>query len=686
MASRDVRLSMTSEILYRIKNVKIYGKQALWSRKLDECRSEELKTLGPIAWLTAAMNVLMRSTPMLISIAAFGALVLRSKSLTSNNAFPALLMFGLLVQPLSLIPTVTSAWTNCMVSYSRLREFFHAPELHKGSPRESPVMDMHETSVSMKSVTFRWPGTASSFISNTSISFPAGKLIAITGPLGSGKSTLLQLMMGLLEPKNGEVKTSGKFAYVPQNAWLLSGTMRENIILENSFNQKLYDKAVMACALDVDFKTLPNGDFTVVGSLGAACSGGQKARISLARAVYSQAQIIFLDDPLAAVDAKVKNHLISEVLGPNGIWKDSLRIVTGNSSEVSRIADELYDLSGGVLKKAISGSSPDDNLIDLELLATPVCMNQTSTIGSTVVLNFPSDPEALTEDTFKIMITKTTSATTTLAEVDLETADLKSLIPATNNQTSSRGVVHELYWRWLNLAGIWSWFLVLVGIALANGSNVASVYVLKLMTDPDSLQTPLYIGLYCICGLLQGLLICGWLMVAWYLCSLPTSYKAHSQLSIGIFRSPMYFFDATPIGHILNHFTNDLSRMDSALYGAWLGVMNSAVRILAAVLVLIYSSPVSLCYILPLLFACWVLQRQYIRICLQLKHLETNSRSPLLNNLQEIQSGAATIRIYGCDKIFRQKNVVAIKQNIEAYFCLFCLELWLTMRLEFFSS
>ncbi|KAH6714636.1 P-loop containing nucleoside triphosphate hydrolase protein [Leptodontidium sp. MPI-SDFR-AT-0119] len=682
MIAKDARISLTSVILHRIKTVKLYGQQSIWAGKLDSLRTEELRTMGPMAWLTAAMNVLMRSIPMMISIAAFGTVLARSGSLSSEKTFPALLMFGLLVQPLALIPMVAATWTNCMVSYSRLQDFLSLDELAYQSSSGSMFCKWNHAGISLDHVTFGWPDAASKVLSGTTLSLTHGKLVTITGPTGSGKSTVLHIKMGMVQPQEGSVSIRGTIAYVPQNAWLLSGTIRDNIVLHHGFDFYWYSKVIEACALDIDFKLLPNGDSTQVGSIGASLSGGQKARISLARAAYSKAQVIFFDDPLAAVDNNVRAHLIERVLGPRGILNDRLRVITTSSSQLEGIADVDFALSGGKLV--------DSRPSRLEVLATSKFRGAISELNFEHLEGVSPMPTVVsgTKQGFSSPGRSKASLATSVKILDNDTGAVEqsTVAQTTEEEVSQLRVSNNVYWRWLDSAGVWRWSLVLLGVGLAHGANVASVYVLRLMADLESAGALLYMGLYCLCEALQSILIGVWLMVAWYLCELPTSYNLHSHLVKGTLGSPMFYFDNTPIGQIINRFTNDLLRMDTALYGAWLGILNSAVRILTAIAILVVMSPISLLYIVPLLLICWRIQHQYISVCLQLKRLETSSRSPLLNNLQQIQTGAATVRAFSCADLFRTKHLLAIERNIEASFSLFCLELWLTMRLEFFST
>lgn len=124
--------------------------------------------------------------------------------------------------------------------------------------------------------------------------------------------------MSELPVTDGDVIVQGDLSYAAQEPWLFTGTVRNNILFGEEFDRKRYQNVTKCCALMTDFEQLENGDKTIVGERGASLSGGQRARISLARAIYKPANIYLLDDPLSAVDAHVGRHLFDEVIGPKG--------------------------------------------------------------------------------------------------------------------------------------------------------------------------------------------------------------------------------------------------------------------------------------------------------------------------------------------------------------------------------
>lgn len=152
------------------------------------------------------------------------------------------------------------------------------------------------------------------------------RFFKVLGKVGSGKSSLISGLLGEMHKLNpkGKVSINGSTAYVPQQAWIQNATLRNNILFHGEYDQELYEHIIEACALKPDLAIMPAGDATEIGEKGINLSGGQKQRISLARALYSRADIYMLDDPLSAVDSHVGKHIFDQVIGPKGFLKDKV--------------------------------------------------------------------------------------------------------------------------------------------------------------------------------------------------------------------------------------------------------------------------------------------------------------------------------------------------------------------------
>ena len=179
---------------------------------------------------------------------------------------------------------------------------------------------------------------------------PSKSLTVITGPVGSGKSTLLSAIAGETSNASGTIDYQGSVSYLPQTAWVFSGTIKENILFGQPFEESKYERIIDVCALKEDFELLPDGDQTVVGERGEVLSGGQQARVSLARAVYAEGDIYLLDDPLSAVDFKVGQHIFNKCI--KDLLGDKVVVFASHQQQHMENADQVIVLyKGRVLDK-----------------------------------------------------------------------------------------------------------------------------------------------------------------------------------------------------------------------------------------------------------------------------------------------------------------------------------------------
>ena len=351
MRNKDARTRLMTEILNNMKSIKLYAWTTAFINRLNYIRNDqELKTLRKIGATQAFANFTWSTTPFLVSCSTFGVFVLtQNKPLTTDIVFPALTLFNLLTFPLAVLPMVITSIVEASVAVGRITSYLLAEELQDDAViREGPVEEMSEESVRVRDATFTW-NKAEERRALHDINFSArkGELSCIVGRVGAGKSSLLQAMLGDLWKIKGEVVLRGTTAYVPQSSWIMNASVKENIVFGHRWDPQFYDMTVKACALLDDFASLPDGDQTEVGERGISLSGGQKARLTLARAVYARADVYLLDDCLSAVDQHVGRHLIDNVLGPKGLLAGKTRILATNSIPVLMEADMIVLLRDG---------------------------------------------------------------------------------------------------------------------------------------------------------------------------------------------------------------------------------------------------------------------------------------------------------------------------------------------------
>lgn len=245
----------------------------------------------------------------------------------------------------------------------RIETFLELPDLNKskhqddnenvidkGAPLHNVVSadtTRKSTQVSLKNVTCNWNGDSSPCIDNVSLDLKENDLVLVTGPVGCGKTSLLSTILQELPVKEGEITVSGKTIYVPQKPWVFSGTVRDNITFGHKYNQNKFLTVIKACELENDINSFSHGDQTVIGERGVLLSGGQRARVGLARALYADGDVYLLDDPLSAVDAKVGRHIFLECIC--SYLRNKTRVLVTHQLQYLKGADHVVLMDKGAV-------------------------------------------------------------------------------------------------------------------------------------------------------------------------------------------------------------------------------------------------------------------------------------------------------------------------------------------------
>lgn len=235
-----------------------------------------------------------------------------------------------------------------VIAVRRLNKFMNAEELDPNNVTNNPS----ENALEINDGLFSW-GEEQPTLKNINISVKKGSLTAVVGPVGAGKSSLISALLGEMEKNRGSVNVDGTIAYVPQQAWIQNATLQDNITFGKPYNRRFYQEVVSACALTADFAMLPGGDQTEIGEKGINLSGGQKQRVSLARAVYSRADIYIFDDPLSAVDSHVGTHIFENVMSNDtGMLKGKTRFLVTHAVSFLPRVDEIFVMVNGEISES----------------------------------------------------------------------------------------------------------------------------------------------------------------------------------------------------------------------------------------------------------------------------------------------------------------------------------------------
>ena len=475
---------------------------------------------------------------------------------------------------------------------------------------------------------------------------------------------------------------------------------------------------------------------TEVGERGISLSGGQKARLSLARAVYARADVYLLDDILSAVDQHVGRHLIDNILGSKGLLKGKTKILATNAINVLKEADYIYLLRDrtilekgtyqqlmamrGEVANVIKSSSKEEE-DESEGDKSPSIEGMESDDSTTVVasaIHDELDPEEAEEaeearqlvgglapirpgpganghatarkTSFNSL--RRASTASFKGPMGAVTDEEQGLKTKQNLESSEQGKVkwsvYTSYAKESNLIAVGIYFAALLA---AQAAQIGGSFWLKRWSEINERlgknpQVGKYIGVYFAFGIGGAALVVIQTLLLWIFCSIEASRKLHDRMAFAIFRSPMSFFETTPVGRILNRFSSDIYRVDEVIARTFNMLFVNTGRAAFILGVIAFSTPIFMVMVVPLGIVYVIYQKYYLRTSRELKRLDSVSRSPIYAHFQESLGGVSTIRAYRQQARFALENEWRMDANLRAYFPSVSANRWLAVRLEFIGS
>lgn len=654
MTCADKRVQAVNELVNGCQIVKMYNWEKPMEERVKSLRQNELASILRASRLRAINMGLYFSSLPLISLATFGGYWLMNHQLKPVDIFTALTFFGLIRVPVTnYLPVAIERYAEMKAASKRIDAFMRLTKIQEqvGSKTE-----IGTNVISMNNASFSW--TEKTCLANLTISIEAGSLIGIVGPVGAGKSSLLSAILGEMTRVSGESRVFGSFAYAAQIPWIFADTIRANILLGKPFDEERYERIIRACCLDVDLLNFGEaGDLTVVGEKGVNISGGQKARIALARALYLDADIYLFDDPLAAVDAEVARRIYDRCIGPNGLIREKTRLlVTHQTHFLVESANQIIFLK--------------DGRIDREGQ-----LEQHKDIQSTTTT---ADEETAKDEAIQPLLVDLSKATT----------DNKSIIVS---ETAATGAVTWSVWYKLFSSTPISWFgflLLILIMLIAEGIYDVSNRWLSLWSaksiEAQRSTTEMYVYL----GLTLGTLIIALIRAQYYFyLILSGSNHLHNKMLNGLTYTSLRFFESNPSGRILNRASKDQQVIDELLPMTLFDALQCLLMTIGSLVIIGIVNPWVLLILVPLLPAFWWLRRFYLRSSRQIKRLESMTRSPVYALFSSsLNGGLPTIRAFNVQEDFIQLFINRVDTNSRSFFILIAAVRWFGLRLDLMTS
>ena len=680
----DDRMKLVNEMVSGIRIIKAYAWEAPFIKNLTDTRNKEIKFIRHHAYLfSLGVNAFFLQVPFVIQISALTAYYLLGGVMEPGVVFTALQLFGLFQTVLIQFPNGVNQLVTTIVALRRIGAYLELNEIEidekdtiqltdddvAGSGPGSELIALDDCEFSWGTVIDDNTGATdeqmrerSIVLTNVSLVVRRGERIAVFGAVGEGKTSLLLATLGELEKVSGTMHVQGSVAYAAQSPWIVNASIRDNIVFGKEYNERRYRKAVLASSLLADMKQLPSGDMTMIGERGINLSGGQKARVSLARAVYADASIVLLDDPLAAVDAHVGKHIMDHCIMSDLLDDKAVLVVTNKVSTLRRfdrvlvvrngsiVADGPYDklLAQGVELTAIQEDSADDR----------------KSLDAKRKLDFEQGEEYFDEADAN-------------REDDVLYEDEEKQIGAVKFSV----YVYYVAAVGFCLAGIAQLFNVTFLLAPLGAQYILSFWTNEVVCDlafagnfslSASCGEPLgedtwfilYVSTFGI-----GFIICAIAAVLLAEARVVAVRRLHARLVDSVFAAPISFYDTTPVGRVLNRFSKDINIIDTQL---------SLLIVFATVIAMyIFTSFVGIIlgtrglFIVVLIPVLWIYRKIYSlsrRGAIRLQRLEATTRSPIYSRFSELLNGLSTVRAYNQTDRFRIANEDALRANVLPYF------------------
>uniref|UniRef100_A0A8C3I4M5 ABC-type glutathione-S-conjugate transporter n=1 Tax=Chrysemys picta bellii TaxID=8478 RepID=A0A8C3I4M5_CHRPI len=657
MNHKDNRARLIHAILSDIKIIKLYGWEKAFMEKVLGIRKQELQALKSSQILFSLSLSSFHSSTFLIAFAMFAVYTLVDEQhvLDAQKAFVSLTLINILNTAHSFLPYSINAaiQVSCRLCSHLLGHYFL---LH------STV----QNGITVRNGTFSWCRGSSPCIKRINLTVPQGCLLVVVGQVGAGKSSLLSALLGELQKLDGYVAIKGTVAYVPQQDWIQNASVEENIIFGEEMDESWYNRVIDACALQPDLESFPAGSKSEIGEKGINISGGQKQRVSLARAVYKKAAVYLLDDPLSAVDAQVGQHIFEHVIGPNGLLKDRTRVLVTHAINVLPQVDNIVLMVDGEISE--TGSYQ-------ELL-----QRNGAFADFLHSYNNAEEKEGDLQDGAKAINQDCTAATVP--------KDAGRLTEGEKVQTSRVSI--SIYLDYLRTTGPLICLYIVFLFVCQQAASFCRGYWLSMWADDPvhnrtQQHTELRVGVFGVLGVLQAIGKFG-STAAVLLGGVIASHKLFQQLLENVARSPMMFFEQTPIGNLLNRFSKETDAIDSVIPDKLKSLLGFLFSLLEIYIVVIVATPIAVVAIMPLTVLYAVFQNFYVATSCQLRRLEAASRSPIYSHISETFQGSSVIRAYKEQPRFILQNDSRVDENQRTCFPGVVADRWLATNLEFLGN
>lgn len=704
MSAKDARGKLIAETFSNIRFIKISGLEEFFIYRIVRAKIEELKWIRKDFLRLSISITLNNGGPLLFIMVLFSVIFWRDGHTDIPTIFTLLEIFNLIKSNFSDFPYMIMFILDLAVSSRRISFILESEEISKEHIREQPSTEC-SIAIKISKGNFYWedkqlsrkyrrdkekntgsPNLKSSarnqdnnsledsllsvdvedrdislILKDIEFEVAKGSCIAIIGEIGAGKSTLLSAILGdTYSHPESKIDVIGEIAYVPQTPWIESKSLRENISFSNTVDEQRLKEVIKCCCLDKDVEELPDKEYSILGDKGVNLSGGQRMRVSIARALYSQRDIYLFDDPLSALDVQVGAEVLE-----NGIFKylaGKTRVVITHSLTHLERYEAVYILSSGMLSlyNPLSKAIPNrDGCED------PIPLKESDIIE----LELPS-PKLVQDNRLS------------------EQANASSIVK--KEEKNEGGISSRLVLLWARLSGglLWAIPVIIFGIAAAGGKFGVEWFLQfwgkrKGGDMNDGYQ---FVGIFTVINLI--VIVATFLRTdVIYSGSIRLSKKLNFSMTFSLIHASVNeFFDRVPLGRILNRFLKDSSIVDTGLGWSSGYLLNQILETIVTLIVTCYTSSFWVgILIIVYLVVSWRIQRYYMALLREIERLKGISASPITQCLAETMRGSSVIRSFNKENEALTNFFKYMDENLKNKMLNLAGRIWFSLRIVILS-
>ncbi|KAI0531750.1 P-loop containing nucleoside triphosphate hydrolase protein [Xylaria digitata] len=683
----QTRINFTSEILGSMKNVKMLGLTGRMYDLIQKLRDDEIAKSKKYRQVQSYYVSIINIPEIIARLLLFGAYgivahIKGTDSLSVSQAISSLALITLVSKPLAdILSAIPQGWA-ALGCFQRIQKFLNdIPDEEQREVSEADIVtssehhnsaastelnsfqqDVPRGNIILENASFGWTQSLQNLVSGATVRIDPSEtgLTILTGPVGCGKSTFLKGILKETPYYGGHIDTlPSRAAFCDQTPWIISGSIRANIIAESEYDEVWYQTVVKACALDIDINRLSHGDLTIVGSKGVKLSGGQKQRISIARAVYSRKPIAILDDVLSGLDAVTEETVFRGVFGINGLFKKIGTTVILATHSVKRLPEAdlilAMDENGKIIEQ---GKFSELNVPGRYIYSLKISNLQSSTAV---------DDESLPE-----------------SEGSIEPEDVNT---KAQDEDSSRRTGDWATYKYYAAALGRSKLLVFVALVTLNeaAGGIQTVWLNWWAQSNERGDPPrlgYWLGAFAAFSAAEAVGLIASIAYLYINITPNGGRHLHSSILKAALNAPMSFLAKIETGVLVNRFSQDIRLADMTLPSAIINIAFQlgqciVATVLAATAVGYFAAVVPF-----VVFVLYLIQRFYLRTSRQLRLLELETSAPLFSHFIESLSGLVTIRAFGWTGGYTNRTNKLLDQSQKPFYLLLCIQRWLVLVLD----